>query len=84
MAQGIRVVMTDTFMSGWGPATGKQNIYCVECDTYEQAQLILKNAKKRSEMKRARIVTTGRKYYNPETHLLTLKHFNELSGPWKE
>lgn len=77
------VVMKDAFMSGWGPATGKTNIYCVECPTMENAQLILKNAKTRDEMKNPRIVEKM-PHYPSATHLVSRKHFNDLCGMWKE
>ncbi|WYW04448.1 hypothetical protein Mudajogi_00003 [Pseudomonas phage vB_PpuP-Mudajogi] len=83
-AQGLRVVMQDEFMSGWGKAERRLNVYAVECDTEEQAQQILKSAKKRPEMKRARIVRSGKKRYDPAVYLLTLKHYSELGGSWLE
>lgn len=79
----IYVTMTDTFMSGWGKADGKKNIYAVACESMEQAQLIEKNAKKRSEMKNVKI-RLEKPYYSEHNYLVTWKHFDNLSGPWKE
>lgn len=76
------VTMTDKFMSGWGMVEGKTNKYVVECDNYEQAELIERNAHKRSEMKYINI-RSSKPYYG--NHILTSwKHFDDLSGPWKE
>ncbi len=47
----LYVRMTDTFMSGWGGASGKKNVYVVECETEEQANKIIAAAERRSEMK---------------------------------
>jgi hypothetical protein len=75
------VVMTDTFMSGWGLAEGKTNKLVIECANEAQAETIARNAKKRSEMKS---VAIKRKvpYYSPDTHLISTKHFSDLSGSW--
>lgn len=80
--QGIQVTMRDNFMSGWGKATGKKNYYVVECDSMEQAEIIFRNAKKRSEMSNVKIITGTKRW--PKDVLVSLKHFSELSGPWKE
>jgi hypothetical protein len=73
------VCMTDKFMSNWGMAEGKINKYCIECETYEQAQIIYNNALKRSEMKYINInmnLPKGKKY------LISLKKFSELGEIW--
>ena len=76
------VTMTDKFMSGWGPATGKTNKLIVECETYDQAELIERNAKKRSEMRYVNIRSTKPYYGN---HILeSWKTFDEMGGPWLE
>lgn len=56
------VIMTDKFLSGWGEAKGKINKFIVKCDTKEQALLIYKNAKRRTDMKLIRITTTKPRY----------------------
>lgn len=76
------VCMTDKFMSGWGMARDKTNIYCVECDTYEQAEQIEQAAQRRSEMKRIRINSNPPR--STPRNLITRKHYNDLGGPWKE
>jgi len=75
--------MTDNFLSGWGDSEGKINKYVVSCKTYEQAQQIERNAKKRSEMKRINIVS-NKPYYNKRTHLTTFKTYEDLGGMWKD
>lgn len=74
------VTMTDTFMSGWGKAEGKKNIYCVECDTTEQCQIIAENARKRSEMKHIKI--TDQKPNNTRARIVTHRHWNDLGEIW--
>jgi hypothetical protein len=75
------VIMTDTFMSGWGLAEGKTNKLVIECDTDEQAETIARNARNRSEMKSVAIKKKV-PYYSSETHLISTKHFSEMGGPW--
>lgn len=77
------VTMHDTFMSGWGLAKGKDNIMVVECDSLEDAELIAENAEKRSEMKNVNI-WTEMPNYDKNKILLSIKTFDQLSGPWKE
>ena len=52
------VTMTDNFMSGWGLARNKTNKLVIECDDMNQAMLIEKNAKLRSEMRYVNIRST--------------------------
>jgi hypothetical protein len=77
------VTMLDTFMSGWGMAKGKDNIMIVECDSLEDAELIAENAAKRSEMKSINIWTEMPEY-DDALYVLSVKTFDQLSGPWKE
>lgn len=44
------VTMTDEFMSGWGPAKGKENILIFECQSEEEAKKLKNYAQKREEM----------------------------------
>lgn len=52
------VVSTDTFMSNWGHAQGKQNYCVVPCHTSEQANLVFQYVNSRSDQKNVRIVET--------------------------
>lgn len=81
MTSKVWVTMTDKFMSGWGMAQDKINKFIVECDTWEQAQLIKRNAQKRPEMKYINIVTTKPRY-NSKRYLESWKEFKEMSGMW--
>ena len=56
------VTMTDKFMSGWGKAQGKKNKLIIECENYEQASIIERNAKRRNEMKFVNICSSRPRY----------------------
>ena len=56
------VTMTDTFMSNWGSAEGKINKLIFECDNYNEADIVYKNAKNRSEMKYVNITVNKPRY----------------------
>lgn len=77
------VSMIDNFMSGWGEARDKTNIYLVECDDIDQAEMIERAAHKRSEMSKVKI-HQDRPYYCSKQYLVTDKHFDDLGGVWKE
>jgi hypothetical protein len=49
------VTSTDSFMSGWGPAKGKDNICLVPCPDRDTAERVLRYVKSRSDQKDARI-----------------------------
>lgn len=78
------VSMTDNFMSGWGQAEDKINKYVVECDNVQQAELIFKNAKKRSEMSNVIISEGKAPYYAKDKYLVTNKKYEDLGGAWKD
>ena len=46
------VCATDSYMSGWGPASGKNNRLIFVCDTPEEADAVRGNCEARSEFKR--------------------------------
>ena len=52
------VVAHDTFMSGWGPATGKDNYVILPCNNRVEAQVVEENARSRSEMADVQITDT--------------------------
>ena len=62
MKNKIYVSMTDTFLSGWGLSEGKINKLIFECDNYEEAMLVLNNAKNRKEMKYIKVHEKMPKY----------------------
>lgn len=47
----IFVNMNDSFMSGWGLAANGRSIYCIECQTEEEAAKAYAAAKERPEMR---------------------------------
>jgi hypothetical protein len=75
------VAMTDKFMSGWGMADGLTNKFIIECETFEDAQTIKRNASKRSEMKYINISMDAPKY-SGKKYLCSHKKFNELGIIW--
>jgi hypothetical protein len=81
MKMAIYVTMTDKFMSGWGQAEGLINKYVIECESQQQAQICVKNARLRSEMKYINIVRK-KPYYNQSRYLVSLKKFSELGSIW--
>lgn len=60
------VTMTDRFMSGWGLADNKTNKLVIECDSYDEAEIVYNNALRRSEMKYINICM-NRPRYNKNT-----------------
>ena len=44
------VTATDTFMSGWGPATRRHNVVVIPCESAEEAALVMANANGRGDM----------------------------------
>ena len=77
----LYVTMTDKFLSGWGMAKGKINKLIIECDTWEQAETIERNAHNRSEMKYVNIRTT--KPYYKENVKESWKTYSKLGAIWK-
>jgi len=49
------VTATDTFLSGWGPATGKISVVILPCKNYDEAERVERYANSRSDMKRVQI-----------------------------
>lgn len=76
------VTMTDKFMSGWGMAERKTNKLIIECETWEQAETIQRNAQKRPEMKYINICTTKPRYGANVKE--SWKTFEQLGEIWKQ
>ena len=66
------VTMTDKFMSGWGQAKGKINKLVLPCKTIEEAEVVERNARDRSEMIYINI-RTSKPYYNPNNYHVSWK-----------
>ncbi len=81
-AKKIYVTMTDKFLSGWGNATNKTNKFIVECENWEQAQTIKRNAQRRSEMKYINICINKPRY--GANVLESWETFDELGDIWKK
>jgi hypothetical protein len=77
----IFVSMTDKFMSGWGKATNKINKYIIICENWEQAEIIERNAKKRSEMKYINICLK-KPNYNSKQYYISWNKFSEMGDIW--
>jgi hypothetical protein len=45
------VTMIDVFLSNWGEAKGKINMLIFPCETLEEAEVVVENARNRSDMK---------------------------------
>lgn len=75
------VLANDSFMSGWGPATGKVNTVILPCASWEEAEIVAQNARNRSEMRRVRIV--ARKPRLQRGHLYSLFD-REFASRWYE
>ena len=56
------VTMTDKFMSGWGKADGRINKLIFICNDYQEAEIVMDNAKARSEMKYINICINAPRY----------------------
>lgn len=53
------VSMTDSFLSGWGPAKDKTNKLVFECDSYQEALRVLQYARCRGDMKYVYLCSTN-------------------------
>ena len=73
--------MTDKFMSGWGLAKGMINKLVIECDSYQEAEIVEDNARNRSEMIYVHI-TVGRKPYYNQKRFYTNYHSKKDYGSW--
>lgn len=59
----VYVTMTDTFLSGWGPASDLINKLIFECENLEEARVVRDNAKSRTDMQRVNICHNKPSYY---------------------
>ena len=76
------VVATDSFMSGWGGAPNK-SYFAVPFKTWEQADIVEANMRRRSEMKRVRVVTAPYKPYLKNGDHLSIRDFSDCSRFYK-
>ena len=64
------VTMTDKYMSHWGMAENKINKLVLECDSYDEAKIVERNAMSRNEMKYINICM-HKPRYNPNWYLVS-------------
>lgn len=78
------VTMKDKFMSGWGQAKGRTNIFQVECDTLKQAEQVAAAGRDREEMANVNIRAVDREpYYNKRRYLVSKRTYADLGEVWK-
>lgn len=76
------VSMTDKFMSGWGMAKDKTNKLVLECDSYDEAEIVANNARNRSEMKFVNICI-NKPYYNKNAYYVSEHDKSDYSSWFK-
>ena len=82
MKNKMYVSMTDSFLSGWGLSEGKLNKIIFECDNFEEAMVVLNNAKNRKEMKYIKIHEKMPKY-NENKYFIQMKNKNVYPNWYK-
>ena len=75
------VLAHDTFMSGWGDARGKQNTVILPCDSYQEAETVSDNARRRGDQKRIRIVGNKPRL---QSHILYSLLTKDNAATWYE
>ena len=66
------VTATDIFLSGWGKAKSKINKVVIECNSFEEAEIVAENARSRGDMTRVNIANK-KPYYNKDSHLVSFR-----------
>lgn len=66
------VTATDIFLSGWGKVKGKINKVIIECNSFEEAEIVAENARSRGDMTRVNIANK-KPYYNKDSHLVSFR-----------
>ena len=74
----VMVVMTDSFMSGWGAARGGSSVAGWACASSENVMDCEKWVRSRTDAKRVRVVLDSPRRYRPKN----AKHFHIYV--WKE
>ena len=77
------VSMTDKFMSGWGMADKKINKLVIQCDSYDEAEIVENNARHRSEMKFINICM-NKPYYNQNRYYVSEHNKQDYSSWFKK
>jgi hypothetical protein len=80
--QKVFVSMNDKFLSGWGPAKNKINKFVIECENWEEAERVERNARKMREMK---FVNVSRHFPAIKSnHYLSTMKYEDLGEIWKK
>jgi hypothetical protein len=77
------VTTTDKFMSGWGYAKNKINKLVFECNSFQEAEIVIRNASNRSDQKNCNICSK-KPYYNTNkyfTQYKTIKDYPKWYTP---
>ena len=77
------VTMTDTFMSGWGHASYKINKLIFECESFNQACIVVQNAKDRTDQKYINI-RYQKPYYNKDRYYPQYKTIEDYPTWYKK
>ena len=72
------VVATDAFFSGWGRSPGR-SLFAVPVRNHREAEIVLDNMQRRSEMKRARIVASDYRPRLSEGDHLSIRNMSDCS-----
>ena len=75
----IYVTVTDTFMSGWGEAKGKENILIFECETEEEADIVYENCKNRNDFEDVGMYFDDYPYFDSE--IFYVQHKDRIIYP---
>ena len=78
------VTMNDTFFSGWGKAEGKINKLVIECDSLDEMEIVMDNAKAREEMKSINYYVGKVPYWNKNRFLVQIKDKNDYPSWFKK
>ncbi len=79
------VIMTDTFLSGWGDADNKINKLIFICNNKNQSEIVKDNAKNRTDMKHIKsYVKIPRKYLNNNKCLTQIKTIDDYPCWYKK
>lgn len=75
--------MTDKCLSGWGKVTGKINKLVLTCDTIEEVEIVMENAKNRGDMIYINY-TTKKPCYNSKKYLVHYTDKDEYENWYKK
>lgn len=77
------VTMNDKVLSGWGKAQGKINKLVLECQTREEVDVVMENARNRGDMTYINW-RTNKPYYNSRRYLVSFHNKEDYSNWYKK